>query len=53
MVSQVMFLFVGLEPSMYVVGETLQLGGFVGMLYNQMTLPRSSRHVGGVMQGVK
>lgn len=53
MISQVMFLFVGLEPAMYVAGETLQLAGFVGMLYNQMTLPRSSRHGGGVKQGVE
>lgn len=53
MISQVMFLFVGFEPAMYVVGETIQLAGFTGMLYNQVTLPRVSRKAGGVKQGVK
>lgn len=46
LVSQVAFLFVGFEPGMYVLGETIQLVGIAGMLYNQATLPRPSKGVG-------
>lgn len=43
LVSQAVFLFVGMDAGMYVVGESLELLGFVGLLYNQVTLPRPSR----------
>lgn len=41
LLSQLMFLFVGLEQWTYVVGETLQLLGFIGIIYNQFTLPKA------------
>ncbi|MEK6961582.1 MAG: hypothetical protein AABX47_10540 [Nanoarchaeota archaeon] len=41
LLSQVMFVFVSLEPWMYVIGETLQVIGFLGIIYNQVTLPKA------------
>lgn len=41
LLSQVMFVFVSIEPWMYVIGETLQLIGFLGLIYNQVTLPKA------------
>lgn len=39
LLAQVMFLFVGIEQWMYVIGESLQLLAFCGVIYNQITLP--------------
>jgi len=38
LLSQVMCLFVGFDSSMYVAGESFQLAGFLGILYNQFSL---------------
>ncbi len=42
--GHVAFLFVGMEGGMYVLGESLELAGFLGILYNQMSLPRVGAH---------
>lgn len=50
LISQVVFLFVGWEPEMYVLGETIQLLGFAGLLYNQITLPKIKQSMENSMQ---